>query len=458
MLYTYYGDDFTGSTDVLETLALAGVPAVLFLAPPSPADLAQFPTAQAIGIAGDSRSRTPQWMTANLPAIFETLKPFGAPIVHYKTCSTFDSAPHIGSIGRAMELGIASFHPRFVPIVVAAPHLGRYVLFGNLFASAGDDVYRIDQHPTMSRHPVTPMLEPDLRKHLAKQTNLPIALLDIRNITPALSSQTLSSELLTNPAAILFDGLDEASLEATGNLLWQEATNSGTPHSRATSAGVAHSSQSHRDEWGTSEARTLFCIGSSGLTESLIPTWRAANLIPAKPDAPTPADPQNQILILSGSCSPVTQSQIEHALANGFHGIPIDPTSLIHDPTNTLTQTLETLTAGKSPILYTALGPLSSATQPHAAELGEALGKLLRHIMQQRHIRRIVLCGGDTSSHAIQQLPITALTWLAPLSPGAPLCRAHSTNPAFHQTEFVLKGGQVGPANFFELALSGGTR
>ena len=30
-LYSYYGDDFTGSTDVLEGLAAAGVRSVLFL-------------------------------------------------------------------------------------------------------------------------------------------------------------------------------------------------------------------------------------------------------------------------------------------------------------------------------------------------------------------------------------------------------------------------------------------
>jgi hypothetical protein len=54
MLYTFYGDDFTGSTDVLEQLASNGVPAVLFLRPPTPADLAAFPNIQALGIAGDS--------------------------------------------------------------------------------------------------------------------------------------------------------------------------------------------------------------------------------------------------------------------------------------------------------------------------------------------------------------------------------------------------------------------
>ena len=68
--------------------------------------------------------------------IFRTLQQLHAPITHYKICSTFDSAPHIGNIGRALEMGREVFAARYVPIVVAAPHLGRYVLFGNLFAAA----------------------------------------------------------------------------------------------------------------------------------------------------------------------------------------------------------------------------------------------------------------------------------------------------------------------------------
>src|ERR1700738_2174725 len=126
MLYTFYGDDFTGSTDVLEQLASNGVPTVLFLSPPTAERLSLFSDAQAIGIAGDSRSRSPEWMTQNLPAIFSTLKRFEAPINHYKVCSTFDSSPTHGNIGRAMEIGREIFSPIFIPIVVAAAHLGRF--------------------------------------------------------------------------------------------------------------------------------------------------------------------------------------------------------------------------------------------------------------------------------------------------------------------------------------------
>ena len=178
-LYSFYGDDFTGSTDVLEVLATAGVRSVLFLRVPSEEHRRGFSDTEAFGIAGTSRSHSPQWMDEHLPAVFAQLRAFGAPIIHYKTSSTFDSSPQLGSIGRALEIGRDALQCAFVPIVVAAPHLRRYVAFGNLFAAAADEIWRIDRHPTMSRHPVTPMHEADLRQHLAAQTSLRIGLIDL---------------------------------------------------------------------------------------------------------------------------------------------------------------------------------------------------------------------------------------------------------------------------------------
>ena len=55
--------------------------------------------------------------------------------------------------------------PALAAIVGGQPDLERYCLFGNLFAAAGSgaEVHRIDRHPTMSRHPVTPMGEAEHR-------------------------------------------------------------------------------------------------------------------------------------------------------------------------------------------------------------------------------------------------------------------------------------------------------
>src|SRR5687768_17422477 len=181
LLVAYYGDDFTGSTDVMEALATAGVRTVLFLKPPTPKELAAFPGLRAFGVAGASRTMSPREMDRALPTIFRALHRSGAAIVHYKVCSTFDSSPEVGSIGHVIDLGQRIFHSRTVPLVVGAPVLGRYCVFGNLFARSGLDTepYRLDRHPTMQRHPITPMAESDLRAHLGKQTRRTIELFDV---------------------------------------------------------------------------------------------------------------------------------------------------------------------------------------------------------------------------------------------------------------------------------------
>ena len=184
-LLSYYGDDLTGSTDVMEALSSGGVPTVLFLAVPEERLLARFADCRAFGIAGTSRSETPSWMDANLPAVFEWLKTLGAEICHYKVCSTFDSSPTTGSIGRAIEIGSQVFSQRTIPLVVGAPQLKRYTVFGNLFAAYRGKTYRIDRHPVMSRHPVTPMTEADLLIHLSHQTSLPASLVDVAALSAA---------------------------------------------------------------------------------------------------------------------------------------------------------------------------------------------------------------------------------------------------------------------------------
>lgn len=426
-LYTFYGDDFTGSTDVLEQLAANGVRAALFLAPPTPAQLDKFPGLEALGVAGDSRSRSPQWMAQHLPPIFTALRDFHSPIVHYKVCSTFDSSPKHGSVGRAIELGIDVFNPRFVPIVVGTPHLRRFVFEARLFAAAPDGiVHRIDRHP-MSRHPVTPMREPDLRRHLRKQTTLPIGHIPYTELdTHSHALQALKRELSQNTRAILFDTIDSDSLEAVGELLWQSEFE-----------------------------QPLFCVASSGLTAGLISAWRNHGILRTEFSTPI-ADSSSPLLVISGSCSVATSRQIDWASRNGFQTLHADPTEILdHRRGKTsqdrLAQQLTTiLNSRRDVVLYTSVG--DSTSDLAGESLGTALGLLLRKILSATTIERVVLCGGDTSSHAVQQLGIVALTWKASLQPGAPLCLVHFSDSRSRPLELVLKGGQVGSDDFFAIA------
>ncbi len=411
LFYTYYGDDFTGSTDVLEQLAANGVPAVLFLREPSAAQVAAFPGVRAIGIAGDSRSRTPAWMDAHLPAIFRALGDLGAPVVHYKVCSTFDSSPEYGSIGRALELGIEALRPRFVPVVVGAPHLRRYVAFGQLFAAGPDGaLLRIDRHP-MALHPVTPMREADLRLHLAAQTAAKIGLLDLTGLT----AEALEAELALGCAAVLFDTVDMHTLRAAGSLIWQEA-----------------------------QRRRVFSASSSGLTSALLAAWRAEGLLQQPGETPAQRC-VGPLLVVSGSCSAVTERQIHWALRSGFQGFHLKP----HNVEQASAAVARALAEGRDTVVYTALGTPDSAA--HGDTLGTALGRLIRDVRRRTHVARVLLCGGDTSSHAVQQLALYALTWKASLQPGAPLCEAYGGEPL----ELVLKGGQVGTEDFFDVVRTG---
>jgi len=182
-LLSWYGDDFTGAAAEMEAMSLAGLPAVLFFDVPTATQRAKFADYRGIGLAGAARSKSPAWMEANLPRIFQSLMQIGAPISQYKICSTLDSSPAVGSIGKAIEIALPYFSADWIPLVVAAPPIGRYQLFANLFAVADGIGYRLDRHP-MSCHPVTPMREADVRVHLGKQTDIRIGLVDY----PALRS------------------------------------------------------------------------------------------------------------------------------------------------------------------------------------------------------------------------------------------------------------------------------
>jgi uncharacterized protein YgbK (DUF1537 family) len=48
-----------------------------------------------------------------------------------------------------------------------------------------------------------------------------------------------------------------------------------------------------------------------------------------------------------------------------------------------------------------------------------------------------------------------ALEMLTPLTPGAPLCRAHAPGSPVDGLEIVFKGGQVGAEDYFETVKRG---
>ena len=298
-----------------------------------------------------------------------------------------------------------------MPVVAAAPHAGALSWCSAIcFAVGGGAIHRIDRHPTMARHPVTPMGEADLVLHLAKQTSRKLARVNL----PDLRAGRFSVE-----EGVLFDGLEPSDCAAAARMIWENST-----------------------------APQIFAVGSSGFTHGMLQYWRARGVLP-EPAAPPRAKAADRLLVLAGSCSPATERQICTALRDGFHGIRINPLEAENGAAEA--EALAQLGRSRGVILYSALGPSDRVAAVDRQALARGMGRMLKHLVQTSGVRRVLIAGGDTASHAVQELGVTALTFAAPLAPGAPLCRAHGWP---HELELVLKGGQVGSENFFKEVLS----
>jgi 3-oxoisoapionate kinase len=445
LLLAFYGDDFTGSTDALEFLSRAGAKTVLFIEPPTREQLSRYEELDAIGVAGMTRAMRPTEMEAELRPAFKALRQLGAKHVHYKVCSTFDSSPTVGSIGKAIDVGAEIFDAPFIPLLVAAPALGRYCVFGNLFARMGigskGEIFRLDRHPSMSKHPVTPADESDLRLHLAKQTSKKIGLIDILQVQQAEHLKSRLDEAIDNKAEIvLFDGLYEEQLIKIGQAI---------------------------DEYATSD-KPLFSVGSSGIEMALGLHWKQQGKLHPKEEWQE-AGKAEAILVVSGSCSPVTSKQIKWALENGFEQVPLDTVAIAQNEDYDLmcysNKVIELLNEGRSVIVHTSLDNDDArvkasndvlANAKSTSELfGTALGRIVREVVPKTNIKRIVIAGGDTSSYAARAMGIEAVEMIAPLSPGAPLCKAYAPNSPIDGLEVNFKGGQVGAEDYFGVVLNG---
>jgi uncharacterized protein YgbK (DUF1537 family) len=396
ILLSFWGDDFTGSTDAMESLTRAGLRTVLFTEPPTAQQLARFPDLRAFGVAGMTRAMPPDEMETTLRPALAALRDIGPGIVHYKVCSTFDSSPTVGSIGRVIDIGLEVFGGEFVPVVVGAPALGRYCVFGNLFARAGaeSEPFRLDRHPSMSRHPVTPTDEADLRLHLGKQTKQPIGLLDVLAIESGEPQRELDRIVAEGARVVLIDLLLERQLATVGRLL----------------------------------TRCPFVVGSSGVNMALGRYWSETGT--ATPQAAGRAGDVGPVVAICGSCSPVTDRQIRWATEHGF------------DDAADVASAVRSLRGGRSVVIH-------SRRMKAGEPIGPTLGRMLREVIEQAKVRRAIVAGGDTSGAVARELGIESMEMIAELTRGSPLCRVTAPGSIADGIEITFKGGQIGKVDFF---------
>ena len=441
----FYGDDFTGASDNAAQYARHVLRTLLFFSNPTPEVLKKAAQSyDVIGIAGTARSLPPEQIADELLPVLDNFQQLGVNFIQYKCCSTFDSSPSIGSLGEAIQLMRRVWPQSFVPVFSATPEFGRYTLFGHHYARAGSDVYRLDRHPVMSRHPVTPMHESDLAKILADQGFKSTRLIDLRLLDEHEKNPNALSTLIANEDSAVFDGYTQQQVVTGAASLWQLA-----------------------------RSRIICAMAAQGLAHALGTHLREQNQIAAPQPTHTLA-PVDRLLVLSGSCSALSAAQIDWAIAAGFQEIRITPEQLIDTDQHTLKsledQMLDALSAGKSMVIYTAKGPddnhLAAALDKLPANvsapafianrIGLLYSRLAHTALARAGLTRLVVAGGDSSSFTMRQLGARALEIKAShFKQGAHVCTLISDDPLINGKEVLLKGGQVGADDLYGCMLEG---
>ncbi|MGW7684144.1 four-carbon acid sugar kinase family protein [Kribbella sp. NPDC054772] len=407
----FYGDDFTGSTDALAQFARVGLRAALLVTLPSASALCELATRyDVIGVAGIARSLPPDEQEAELRPVLEAFRELGPRVVQYKVCSTADSAPGRGSIGRALEVGRDVFGPAPVPILVAQPELGRYTTFSHHFAAEAGTIHRLDRQPTMSTHPSTPMHESDLRRHVAAQTSLRIEALHLTSY-PSLpqSYATLTAapvDAVDAVDAVVLDALTDEDLRALGRAILQQGAR-----------------------------QPIFAIGSGGLSRAL-----ALDLCPADPK-PTTSPPAigggEPVLVVSGSQSRRTAEQIEDARTKEW--------AVLGLADDAATRAVAAFDAGADGVVVHT----NDLPREDLAAVPSGLAQVVRRVTREAGVRRVVVAGGDTSGQVLRQLELSALELVDTTAPGVQRCRAVSGVQELDGLEVLLKPGQLGDVDLF---------
>src|SRR4029079_15699533 len=168
-------DDYTGASDLANTLTRAGLRTVQTIGVPSD-DLA-LPEVDAVVVSLKSRSIEAGLAVSRSRAAEAWLRGRGASHVLFKICSTFDSTD-AGNIGPVMDALSADGGKGVVLVTPAFPETGRTVYQGNLFVGA----VPLNESP-LKDHPLNPMRDSNLVRVLARQSKTQIGLVDLSTVT-----------------------------------------------------------------------------------------------------------------------------------------------------------------------------------------------------------------------------------------------------------------------------------
>lgn len=407
-------DDFTGATDLANTLVKAGMRTIQLLGVPQ-SDL-EVPDCDAIIVALKSRSNPAAEAVAMSLAALDWLRVRGAKQYYFKYCSTFDSTDQ-GNIGPVAEAMLDALGERFTVFNPAFPTNKRTVYQGYLFV--GDVLL---SESGMRHHPLTPMTDPSLVRVLQRQSRHKVGLV---------------------PYATVVRG-EEAVREA-----FEQLQKQGARHAILDSI-----TDEHLLTLGQACTGMKLVTGGSGMAMGLPANFIRQGLLKAGQSFSLPKV-SGPSIVLSGSCSVATQGQVAE-MSRTHEAFRIDPLSIANGR-DVASEALEWASAriGAKPILvYSTAAPEQVGAvqerlgREHAgAMVEETLGKVARGLVAAG-ARRLVVAGGETSGAVVSALGVQGLYIGKEIDPGVPWTFSIG-QPSL---ALALKSGNFGTPDFFTKA------
>lgn len=410
MLLGCIADDFTGGSDLGNTLSRAGMRSTLFAGLPKGAARAD---CEAGIVALKTRSIPVQDAIEQSLGALEWLLAQGARQILFKYCSTFDSTPegNIGPVAEALMRAVGTDRTIFCP---ASPENGRTVYMGHLFVAD-----RLLNESGMQDHPLTPMTDPDLCRWLHPQVGQTVGLLRHSDIASGQTETALKREVAQGRPLIICDTLNTDDLLRIGRAV------AGWP----------------------------LVTGGSGIGMGLAQNF-ATTPAQDRADGATKGRETGPAVILSGSCSRMANRQLAFALKH-MPGFAIDPDALMEGRL-TLQQVMAfAKDAGAGPkLIYSTTDPETTAgiqkahgREAVASRMEAFFGDIARALVEGGH-RRIIVGGGETSGAVVKALNIADLHIGHEIDPGVP---ALTTSDGLRLT---LKSGNFGAEDFYLRAVS----
>nr|WP_249817047.1 3-oxo-tetronate kinase [Bradyrhizobium sp. 160] len=411
-------DDYTGASDLANTLTRAGLRTVQTIGVPAN-DLA-LPEVDAVVVSLKSRSIDASLAVSRSRAAETWLRGRGAGHVLFKICSTFDSTD-AGNIGPVMDALRADCGESAVLVTPAFPETGRTVYQGNLFVGA----VPLNESP-LKDHPLNPMHDSNLVRVLARQSKTQIGLVDLATVSRGTDAVRARLAELAGKGigAAIIDAVFDRDLETIGLVAAE-----------------------HR-----------LSVGASGIGLGLARALVSTGKVNSTAAGGTGAAVGGPAACLAGSCSQATLQQIANAerVMPVLHLHPEQIVAGAGEAQRALAWARPRLADGPVLIASSATPEAVAAVQAHHGRdaAGHAIEQAMANIaegLMQAGVRRLIVAGGETSGAVVDRLRIPGFLVGVEIAAGVPVLRAVGAETG--EMLLALKSGNFGGPEFFTDAL-----